>query len=49
ARAGILFHEGICGCGATVVPSGVGNTDAQIKTMLDIKVTGYAGMPSFWI
>jgi phenylacetate-CoA ligase len=45
--AGILFHEGARACGATVVPTGVGNTDAQIKTMLDLKVTGYAGMPSF--
>ena len=45
--AGILFHEGIRACGATVVPTGVGNTDAQIRTMLDLKVTGYAGMPSF--
>ncbi|MCS7281055.1 MAG: AMP-binding protein [Desulfobacterota bacterium] len=45
--AGILFHEGIRAVGATVIPTGVGNTDSQIKTMLDLKVTGYAGMPSF--
>lgn len=45
--AGMLFHEGIRACGATVIPTGVGNTDAQIRTMLDLKVTGYAGMPSF--
>jgi phenylacetate-CoA ligase len=45
--AGILFHEGVRACGATVIPAGVGNTDAQIKTMLDLKVTGYTGMPSF--
>jgi phenylacetate-CoA ligase len=45
--AGLLFHEGARACGATVVPTGVGNTDAQIKTMLDLKVTGYTGMPSF--
>lgn len=45
--AGILFHEGVRACGATVVPTGVGNTDAQIRTMLDLKVTGYTGMPSF--
>jgi phenylacetate-CoA ligase len=45
--AGLLFHEGVRACGATVVPTGVGNTDAQIKTMLDLKVTGYTGMPSF--
>ncbi len=45
--AGILFHEGIRACGATAVPTGVGNTEAQVKTMLDLKVTGYAGMPSY--
>jgi phenylacetate-CoA ligase len=45
--AGMLFHEGVRACGAAVVPTGVGNTDAQIKTMLDLKVTGYTGMPSF--
>ncbi|MBW2040023.1 MAG: AMP-binding protein [Deltaproteobacteria bacterium] len=45
--AGMLFHEGVRACGATVIPTGVGNTDAQIRTMLDLKVTGYAGMPSF--
>jgi len=45
--AGILFHEGVRACGATVVPTGVGNTDAQIRAMLDLKVTGYTGMPSF--
>jgi len=45
--AGLLFHEGVRACKATVVPTGVGNTDAQIKTMLDLKVTGYTGMPSF--
>jgi len=45
--AGVLFHEGVRACGATVIPAGVGSTDAQIKTMLDLKVTGYTGMPSF--
>ncbi|MCJ7662741.1 MAG: hypothetical protein MUO24_00710, partial [Desulfobacterales bacterium] len=45
--AGMLFHEGVRACKATVVPTGVGNIDAQIKTMLDLKVTGYTGMPSF--
>src|SRR5208337_3740357 len=45
--AGMLFHEGVRACGATVVPTGVGNVDAQIKAMLDLKVTGYTGMPSF--
>ena len=45
--AGILFHEGIRACGATVVPTGVGNTDTQIRIILDLKVTAFSGMPSF--
>jgi phenylacetate-CoA ligase len=45
--AGILFHEGLRDCGATVVVMGTGNTDALIKTMLELKVTGFAGTPTF--
>jgi phenylacetate-CoA ligase len=45
--AGILFHEGLRACGATVIPIGTGNTDIQIQTMRDLKVTGFVGTPSF--
>ena len=45
--AGILFHEGLRQCGATVVVMGTGNTDVLIKTMLDLKVTGFVGTPTF--
>ena len=45
--AGILFHEAIRDCGATVVPTGTGNTDIQIQTMYDLKVTGFVGTPTF--
>ncbi len=45
--AGILFHEGISDCGATVVVAGTGNTDLQIQIMKDLKVTGFVGTPSF--
>lgn len=45
--AGILFHEGLRDCGATAIPMGTGNTDVQIQTMLDLKVTGFVGTPSF--
>ena len=41
--AGILFHEGIRDCGATVVVAGTGNTDLQIQIMKDLKVTGFRG------
>jgi len=45
--AGILFHEALRDCGATAIPIGTGNTDVQIKTMHDLKVTGFVGTPSF--
>jgi phenylacetate-CoA ligase len=45
--AGILFHEALRDCGATVVVTGTGNTDIQIQTMRDLKVTGFVGTPTF--
>jgi len=45
--AGILFHEALRDCGATVVPIGTGNTDIQVQTMRDLKVTAFVGTPSF--
>ena len=45
--AGLLVDESVHRLGATVVPSGYGNTDLQIKLLRDLKVTGYVGTPSF--
>jgi len=45
--AGILFHEALKDCGATAVPMGTGNTEIQIQTMYDLKITGFVGMPTF--
>jgi len=45
--AGILFHEAIKDCGATVVVAGTGNTDLQIQIMRELKVTAFVGTPSF--
>ena len=45
--AGILFHEALRDCGATPIPMGVGNTELQIQTMYDMRVTGFVGTPSF--
>ncbi len=45
--AGLLLDAGLQAVGACVVPSGVGNTELQVKMMLDLKVNGYAGTPSF--
>jgi phenylacetate-CoA ligase len=45
--AGILFHEGLRHCGATVVVMGTGNTDALIKAVIDMKVNAFVGTPTF--
>ncbi len=45
--AGILFHEAIRDCGATAIAMGTGHTEIQVKTMLDLRVTGFVGTPSF--
>jgi phenylacetate-CoA ligase len=45
--AGLLLDAGLQRVGATVVPSGVGNTELQVKLLLDLRVNGYAGAPSF--
>jgi phenylacetate-CoA ligase len=45
--AGILFHEAIRDCGATVVVAGTGNTDLQVRIMKDLKINGFVGTPSF--
>jgi phenylacetate-CoA ligase len=43
---GMLVHEGLRQCGATVIPSGGSSMEMQIQTMRDLKVNGYAGTPS---
>ena len=45
--AGMLFHEALRDCGATVVVMGTGNTDVQVQTMRDLRVNGFVGTPSF--
>jgi len=45
--AGIFCDEAINALGCVLIPTGVGNTEVQIKTMLDLKVNGYVGVPSF--
>jgi phenylacetate-CoA ligase len=44
---GILFDVGLRKLGATVLPTGVGNSELQVKMLLDHKATGYIGTPSF--
>lgn len=45
--AGILLDEALQQVGCTVIPTGVGNTELQLKMAMDLKATGYVGTPSF--
>jgi phenylacetate-CoA ligase len=42
-----LFDRGLALLGCTVVPTGPGNVEVQVRTILDLGVTGYVGTPSF--
>ncbi|MBL8130431.1 MAG: AMP-binding protein [Anaerolineae bacterium] len=45
--AGLLLDEALRALGATVIPTGPGNTELQVMMMNSLKVTGYVGTPSF--
>ncbi|MGO9570857.1 MAG: phenylacetate--CoA ligase family protein [Desulfomonilaceae bacterium] len=45
--AGHMFEEGVSELGGTIIPTGVGNTEAQVEIMKNLGVTGYIGTPSF--
>ncbi|MBK8024420.1 MAG: AMP-binding protein [Chloroflexi bacterium] len=45
--AGLLLDEALRALGATVIPTGPGNTELQIMMMTSLQVTGYVGTPSF--
>ena len=45
--AGILLDEAIRACGATVIPSGPGNTELQIMLMMALRASGFVGQPSY--
>lgn len=44
---GLMLDESVRMIGATVIPTGPGNTMLQVKLMQSLKVTGYMGTPSF--
>ncbi len=44
---GLALDQVLTEIGATVIPAGVGNADLQLKMMLELGVTGYAGTPSW--
>ena len=45
--AGLLVDAAMRSVGATVVPSGPGNTESQVDIMMRLNAIGYAGTPSF--
>lgn len=46
--AGLLFEQGLRAVGATVVPSGTGNTDLQADLLLKLPVTAFLGSTAFF-
>jgi phenylacetate-CoA ligase len=45
--AGIFLDEACGGIGCVMVPTGVGNTEIQARTLVELKVNGYLGTASF--
>ena len=45
--AGLLIDEGLRAVGATVVPTGPGNTEMQIMMINALQVSGFVGTPSY--
>lgn len=45
--AGLLMDEALRGVGATVIPTGPGNTELQIMMMTALQATGFVGQPSY--
>ncbi len=46
---GFIMDGGARACGCAVFPAGVGNTDAQVEAIEQLKPTGYAGTPSYLV
>ena len=45
--AGMMLETGAQEIGCAVVPAGVGNTEQQVRAIVDIRPAGYVGTPSF--
>jgi phenylacetate-CoA ligase len=45
--AGIFLDEACNGIGCVMTPTGVGNTEIQVRTMVELKINGYLGTASF--
>jgi len=44
-----MIDEALRRCGATVIPTGVGNTELQVEIMHNLKVTAFYGTTSFFM
>ncbi|HVA40999.1 MAG TPA: AMP-binding protein, partial [Candidatus Binataceae bacterium] len=45
--AGSMLESGARALGCTVIPSGIGQTEMQVSTIVDLRVSGFIGTPSF--
>jgi phenylacetate-CoA ligase len=45
--AGSMLESGSLALGCTVVPAGTGQTEMQVSTIADLRISGYIGTPSF--
>jgi len=45
--AGSMFESGARAIGCSVVPAGTGQTEMQVSTIRDLKISSYVGTPSF--
>lgn len=45
--AGLLFDQALRACGATVLPTGPGNSDVQIMMATQLSASGFIGQPSY--
>lgn len=45
--AGMIVDATLVAAGCTVAPGGVGQSELQVKMLVDLQITGYAGTPSF--
>ncbi|MBV7332034.1 AMP-binding protein [Chloroflexi bacterium TSY] len=45
--AGLMLDTALTQMGCTVLPTGIGNSELQVKLIQDLGVTGYVGTPSF--
>ncbi len=47
--AGLMVDEALRRVGATVIPTGVGNTELQVQVMKQLQATGFFGAASFFM